>query len=214
MPASKSSHVLAIHRRTLRLNQADLARLAGCSVSTIQSVELGRLQLSQGLAARISLGTGVDGQWLFANNSSVPIPERLYFSKGVSSAGLQEHVNTICLLADVFSRLFAVARKLDKTRARDELELIIASELDTFKKSGTDRKAKPLNPTNKEVFQYFAEYPGSLNEELNNLLDIDHLIQTSLPEAQLLAEEQKEKTLKRKASSRTRGRKAPSRTRQ
>ena len=194
------------------MNQADLARLAGCSVSTIQSVELGRLQLSQSLAARISLGTGVNSQWLFANDSSVPMPERLYFSKGVSSAGLQEYVNTICLLADVFSRLFAVARKLDKTGARDELELIIASELDAFKKSGTDRNSKPLNPTNKEVFQYFAEYPGSLIEDLNNLLDLDYLIETSLSEAQLPAEKQK-KTLKKKASPPAPARKAPSRTR-
>jgi transcriptional regulator with XRE-family HTH domain len=76
MPASKRSHVLAILRDNLSLKQNELAQLAGCSPSTIQSIELNRLAISPSLAARISAATGADLNWLQANDLSKPMPAR------------------------------------------------------------------------------------------------------------------------------------------
>jgi transcriptional regulator with XRE-family HTH domain len=75
MPASKFVNVLAILRKSLSLKQGELAELAGCSVSTVQAIEVNKLRLSRSLAARISLQTGADMDWLLANDVSVPIPK-------------------------------------------------------------------------------------------------------------------------------------------
>jgi transcriptional regulator with XRE-family HTH domain len=74
MPTSKQAHVLAILRKHLYLKQTELAELANCSVPTIQSIELNRLSLSPGLAARISAATGADFDWLRRNDVNQPMP--------------------------------------------------------------------------------------------------------------------------------------------
>jgi DNA-binding XRE family transcriptional regulator len=56
------------------LKQSELAELVGCSTVTIQSVEVNRLKLSKSLAARISLQTGADMDWLLANDVNIPMP--------------------------------------------------------------------------------------------------------------------------------------------
>ena len=75
MRPSLKRHVLVLVREKLGLNQKDFADYVNCSESTLQAVERGpnRLKLSEGLAIRISLETGVDVQWLLANDFSLPI---------------------------------------------------------------------------------------------------------------------------------------------
>ena len=54
--------------------------MAGCSKSSIQSIELHRgLELSEGLARRISSATGIDPVWLLENDLDQPLrtPEEL-----------------------------------------------------------------------------------------------------------------------------------------
>ena len=46
--------------------------MVGVTTATIQSIELGRLKLSRTLAERIALETGVDANWLIANNTKRP----------------------------------------------------------------------------------------------------------------------------------------------
>jgi transcriptional regulator with XRE-family HTH domain len=75
MPASKFVNVLAILRKSLGLKQGELAELIGCSISTIQSIEVNKLKLSKSLASRISLETGADLDWLLNNDVSVPMPK-------------------------------------------------------------------------------------------------------------------------------------------
>lgn len=48
--------------------QEGFAKLIGCSVHTLQSVETGRLKLSEELARRISAATDVDLNWLRQND--------------------------------------------------------------------------------------------------------------------------------------------------
>jgi transcriptional regulator with XRE-family HTH domain len=47
-----------------------MAELLGCSTSTIHSLESGRLKLSDSLAVRMGLGTGVNINWLRARDTS------------------------------------------------------------------------------------------------------------------------------------------------
>ena len=72
---------MACWRLFLGLGQKELADLAGCSVHTIQSVELGelpktgkpRLKLSEELARRISAETGILMEWLLENDPNMPL---------------------------------------------------------------------------------------------------------------------------------------------
>src|SRR5260221_9475145 len=102
MPASKRSHVLAILRKNLALRQTELAEMVGCSVATIQSIEVGRLKLSKSLAERISMATGADANWLLRNDVSEPMPPRPFYMANVESTGLQTYVYKISFLIDVF----------------------------------------------------------------------------------------------------------------
>jgi DNA-binding XRE family transcriptional regulator len=206
MPASKRTHTLAILRKNLALRQPELAEMVGCSVATIQSIEVGRLKLSESLAGRISVTTGCDRDWLLRNDVSAPMPPRPFFMKGVASVGLQTYVYRISLLADVFSRLFAECRRLDKSGPRGELERLLATELETLRKTDKNPNARPLHSTSKENFQYFEDYPWELPEELKYLLDLGYLIETSSPLPREPEIPPKEKELSK------RPRKAPRRT--
>jgi transcriptional regulator with XRE-family HTH domain len=73
MRPSPRRHNLARLRLFLNLRQPEMAKHAGCSVHTIQSVELGRLRLSEELARRISAATGVHFRWLLENDLEAEI---------------------------------------------------------------------------------------------------------------------------------------------
>jgi transcriptional regulator with XRE-family HTH domain len=60
-------------RTFLNLGQKEMADLVRCSTRAIQSVELGTLTLSEGLARRIATETGVHLRWLLENDLKAPI---------------------------------------------------------------------------------------------------------------------------------------------
>lgn len=66
-------HPVAVLRTFLKLGQGQFAEILGCSVSTIQSVETGRLKLSDGLAMRISDAMKVSVAWLLDGDPSAPM---------------------------------------------------------------------------------------------------------------------------------------------
>lgn len=67
-------HNLArLRESVLKLRQQEMAELAGCSRDTIQSVELGRLKLSEELARKLSAATGVHFRWLIENDLQAEI---------------------------------------------------------------------------------------------------------------------------------------------
>jgi DNA-binding XRE family transcriptional regulator len=187
MPASKSSHVLSVLRKNLALRQTELAKMVGCSVATITSIEVGRLKMSESLADRIVAVTGCDKAWLLANDVSEPMPKRPFFMESVETVGLQSYIYATSLLIDVFSRLFAEVRKLDKTGARDNIAACIRRELEVLDKTKKEPNALPLFSAGKMPFQYFQEYYGELPTELFNLLDLDYLIESE-PAATLVAD--------------------------
>ncbi len=73
MKRSPLRHALAVLRLEIGYGQKELAGDVKCSRATIQAVELGHLKLSESLATRISLETGVDLNWLLDNRLSEPI---------------------------------------------------------------------------------------------------------------------------------------------
>ena len=68
MRKSAQKHTLAVLRLKIGLGQKELAELVECSRPTIQSIELGRLELSDKLADRIARETGVALAWLKNND--------------------------------------------------------------------------------------------------------------------------------------------------
>jgi transcriptional regulator with XRE-family HTH domain len=83
MPASSRKSCLAVLRHIAQLTQKELAQLVDCAPVTVQSVELGKLRLSERLAQRIALQTGVSVEWLLADDYIVPPscprePEKVY----------------------------------------------------------------------------------------------------------------------------------------
>ena len=72
MPASSKKSCLAIVRSVAEITQKDLAQMIDCAPVTVQSIELAKLRLSQKLAKRIELQTGVSLEWLLHNDYTVP----------------------------------------------------------------------------------------------------------------------------------------------
>jgi transcriptional regulator with XRE-family HTH domain len=70
MRLSAKRHNLARLRLFVNLRQKEMAEVCGCSVDTIQSIELGRkrLALSENLARKISKETGIAAEWLLEND--------------------------------------------------------------------------------------------------------------------------------------------------
>jgi transcriptional regulator with XRE-family HTH domain len=85
MPAKKLRkkyrHVLIYARQVLGLSQAELASLIGMSTNTLQSVELGRLPLSERFAFKLSEQLGISARWLLNNQLGNPPPNPVEMRK-------------------------------------------------------------------------------------------------------------------------------------
>ena len=63
-------HPLAVLRSIIGKTQAEMAGLLEYSLPTIQSIETGRLKLSERLACKISDETGIELAWILGRNSA------------------------------------------------------------------------------------------------------------------------------------------------
>jgi transcriptional regulator with XRE-family HTH domain len=75
MRQSPLRHNLARLRTFLGLGQKELAALANCKTKTVQKIELGKLELSEALAHKISAETAIAPQWLLENDTRRPLLE-------------------------------------------------------------------------------------------------------------------------------------------
>jgi transcriptional regulator with XRE-family HTH domain len=178
MPASVRRHNLARLRQELSLTQAALGGMIGRSQATIKAIETGKLALSEDLATLISVLLGTDKQWLLDNDLSAPVPPSKYFSATISPEE-KAYTTTIYLLSDLFKRLFAVARRLRKTNARETLQSEIAEELETLKKSEGDPKAEPKGRATVTTFEFFKNHPEQLDLDLARLINLAFLLRDS-----------------------------------
>ena len=171
MPASLRRHNLARLRDTLNLTQSELGRAIGKSAGSIKAVEIGKLALSSKMALLISRLTGCDPQWLLRNDLSEPMPElrRLVTLNPEDEA----HRNTMFLLAELFSRLFACARQLAPSPKRDILAAYIEKEAKAFREN-----AQELEPVRVGVsaLEFFKDNPEYLAPALGRLFNLDYLL--------------------------------------
>jgi len=161
MPASKYSHVLALLRDALALKQTELAKMADCSVATVQSVELGRLKLSNALAARIGAATGVDLDWLRANDLNQPVPP-------IRALTVQNEV------IDHFRELFDFTRTHVRGSERETLILYIAWELNRLKSAPALPELTPEEERRfEELDRKLATIPDLTPEEERQQEELD-----------------------------------------
>jgi DNA-binding XRE family transcriptional regulator len=73
MRISPRRHTVAVLRLFLGLTQKEFADMVDVSAKTIQAIELEKLRLSETLANKISLKSGVAVRWLLDGNTSAPI---------------------------------------------------------------------------------------------------------------------------------------------
>jgi transcriptional regulator with XRE-family HTH domain len=77
MRSSALRHPLAVLRQIVGITQKELANLVGKSAATVQAIELGKLALSEELAAKIENQTGVSSDWLLDGDVTRPIENAL-----------------------------------------------------------------------------------------------------------------------------------------
>jgi DNA-binding XRE family transcriptional regulator len=120
MPKSKEAHVLVRLRRHLSLSQEQLAKWCDCSYYTIQAVELGRLNLSNSLAERISMATGAPVKWLLENNLSAPLPK--LFEGPPAKPGVFNNSFTSRTL--LFVAVVRALRAIESAKGGEQLQLV------------------------------------------------------------------------------------------
>src|SRR5215831_21391495 len=77
MRTSSKRTTAAVLRSIIGIKDWEMAKLLDCSISTIYSVESGRLKLSEALGTRMFHETGISLNWLLAGNPEAPpISER------------------------------------------------------------------------------------------------------------------------------------------
>jgi hypothetical protein len=139
-----------------------------CSASTIQSVELNRLKLSETLATKISALTGCDFDWLTGADPERPMPA-LIAPDEPSTAETRTANQAIffCL----FDQLFALASQLPRNTIRNSLGNYIAVRLDQMRQGQVDNEPQ-LIPA---AVQFFEENPKALNPDLKRLFNFGYI---------------------------------------
>lgn len=178
---------LAILRTTIGLGQRDMAKLLGCSMATVQSIEMSRLALSKKLAHQTSLQTGVDPDWLLRNEYKEPpvsnhLPPRQYTKevfeeRQADLAGPRYHPGEMDLMRKVLTlgflrlstTLLQAYRTDNITRFFYKFRIILQELEHEFGKSGDLENA--LKPNRQEAL--FSPEPklGIVIQELNTLLE-------------------------------------------
>ncbi len=163
---------LSTVRKTLGLSQKALADLAGKSQATIQSIELGRLALSENLAREIGAAVNVDPNWLKNGDpNSEPIiyiypgkdPENLILTKAIFREYKEWSESQRCSsIGEIKARFSAILGSIDLIDRKglkddallkvvnilDDLEVVYGIEIKTFKR---DRDAFDVLQTMDEL---------------------------------------------------------------
>ena len=133
MRPSPLRHPVAVLRNLIGLGQKELAQLVGKSASTIQAIELGKLRLSEELAAKIEQETGVSSDWLLAGDVNRPIENAIgasylkddYELARAKGSKLPAHIDEtsmeMCHVAGLLNgerlaKIFAAAASADPSR--------------------------------------------------------------------------------------------------
>jgi DNA-binding XRE family transcriptional regulator len=175
MPASVRRHNLQRLREELNVTQATLAGWIGRSAATIKAVEIGKLALSENLAALIASLTGGNKEWLLRNDVSEPMP--LLEPASVKLAPEDEAYNaSIVLLRHLFDRLFMSARRLKCTHGRRDLEHFIELMLEILRETEQQSDADLSYFISADPFEFFKAHPEFLDPDLKSTINLDFLV--------------------------------------
>jgi DNA-binding XRE family transcriptional regulator len=175
MPTSVRRHNLQRLREHLNLTQSTLGSWVGRSAATIKAVEIGKLALSENLAALVASVTGGDRAWLLRNDLSELMPALEPVS--VKLAPEDEAYNkSIVLFYHLFDRLFASAQRLKCTQFRRDLEHYIQILLDLLKVTEQRSDADLSYFISADPFEFFKAHPEFLDPDLKGMINLDFLI--------------------------------------
>lgn len=87
MRVSPLLHPLAVLRTTIGITQKQMGDFVNRAARTIQSIELGKMPLTDELALRIAEATGVDEAWLAEGNPTIPPRKGLTLIQAGKGAG-------------------------------------------------------------------------------------------------------------------------------
>lgn len=164
------------------MNQGEFAELVGRKAITVRSIETGKLALSQRLATLIADVTGADRDWLLSNDLKAPIPPLKRISSAIRPQDF-EYGATIELLAELFSRLCAVMRRMRKIPGSHRycVEELLKADLDALAQSTeADPQADLLNKASIHTIEFFISNPQMLDADLRKLINFDFLLKDSL----------------------------------
>jgi DNA-binding XRE family transcriptional regulator len=175
MPGSVRRHNLQRLRAELNVSQTTLANWVGRSPVTIKAVEIGKLALSDNLAALIASVTGTDKEWLLRNDLAEPMPPLTRLSAKLSPDD-QAYGATMALLHHLFDRLFAAVARLKDSDSRKLLGVFIAMHADALEKNGQIADAEYSMSTGVNTFEFFKAHPEKLDPDLAGVISLDYLI--------------------------------------
>lgn len=178
MPASVARHNLARIRKRMRLTQAELAQLVGCSAATIKSVEIGKLALSHSLATRIGQVVGIyDKDWLLKNDLTAPFPD--YRSPLADPEFFDMDDAQATIMIELFGRLFSALAKMKGTNQGLIVEGFVALEMDALRKEPKiDSRWRAF--AGSKAIEFFVRYPKLFDEELLKWVDLKGLLKSNL----------------------------------
>jgi transcriptional regulator with XRE-family HTH domain len=112
MAKPQSKTTVSVLRSIIGIPARELAELTGRSIHTIKSVESGRLALSEELALKMSIETGISAEWLLNGDPQAqPIPNDLNPIPPGHPSGL-------------FTKGYFEKRRADRAEGRDELNTL------------------------------------------------------------------------------------------
>ena len=149
MRRSPLRHPLAILRTTIGLTQKEMADLVNRAPSTIQSVELGKLPLSEDLAMLIAEATGVDPGWLLEEDPTTPPrkgPTAMGMGSGTGDYGRPEfEFHRAFLESPVASNEELKAAYQTALRSRAAGQKLVTMPLPVLKRAMLAKKKKALD---------------------------------------------------------------------
>jgi transcriptional regulator with XRE-family HTH domain len=177
MPVSVGRHNLARIRKLMKLTQADVARLAGCSAATIKAVEIGKLALSESLAIRLSHSLGIyDKDWLLKNDLTAPLPPGVLRTDRENTAS-----PLFVIMQELFSRLCAVIAKMERGQTRSLLEYFATSELDAVKNQKEPiPDCEPARLCGSNAIEFFIQNPDLFDPDLREWINLEGLLKSNL----------------------------------
>jgi transcriptional regulator with XRE-family HTH domain len=128
MRPSPLAHPLAVLRTTIGLTQKQMGALVDRAARTIQSIELGKLPLTEELALRLAEATGVDEAWLFAGDPQAPLRKGMALLQAGRGRGAYTkedyEYHRACLETPIVTKdQLAAAIAKAKAEGRDEVDV-------------------------------------------------------------------------------------------